>query len=236
MLLVLGWFVRQPDTDRSDAVAMTVPVEAAIAATEKVLRDPESMRFAAVTPDSVTVTLEGNALEVLPHGRVLYYPLGARLGSAIVGGAPPDLVERMETLSQLASAGVTPEVRTQALDTRELLLDGRWRLSRATFEQYLRALSEWAAAGEPPSRQRLALSAAVESLWLSLGETGRAAEEHWWGRRFTATINGVPFTVLTQTRGTRVHALIAGPAFPQQQWKASSQLVARLIVETRAAR
>jgi hypothetical protein len=226
-----GWKAHQNGARFEDAPvaaalagpAVAATLEAAVSATEQILRDPEAMRLAAVTPDSVTVTFDANRLEALPHGRLLFYPLGSS-GPILPGSvlAPAELIDRTARCGRLADLRRTGELRVEALELREQLLDGRWRITRSAFELYLKAASEWAQAGEPPATYRLGLSAAVARLWASRPTDDRPADatpDRWTGRRFSMTVEGVPFTVLVQTNGTRTNALVAGPAYVQQEWR-----------------
>jgi hypothetical protein len=177
-----------------------------------------------VTPDSITVTFDGTQLEALPYGRLLYHPAS---GTA-VDEIPAELSARWTRCGLLAQQGQTAPLRTEALELRELLLDGRWKITRPVFERHFEAASTWAGAGEPPANYRLALSEAVDRLWSSGADTGL---KPWTTgvattgvatpppRRSTITAGGVQFTVLTQTLGGRTSALIAGPSYVEREWK-----------------
>ena len=276
---------------RSEAAELLVTrLDQALVATEEVLRDPEAMRLAAVTPDSVTLAIVGTQLEVLPYGRLLYYPVAAagesaadevfaegealeharndpsqaavffqrlargadaptkagalvraarnlrksgrpdaalavyseaaRLKTTAIGDVPTELLARAARCSLLADLR-SPELRREALELRDLLLDGRWRITRPAFEMYLGSASRWAGAGERPANYLLALSAAVDAVWSSrtTASASTEASDGWVGRRWTISAGDAQFTVLSQRRGSRTHALIAGPVFVQDQWK-----------------
>ena len=266
-------------------------MEAAISATEEVLRDAEAMRFAAVTPDSVTIAVIGDQIEVLPHGRLLYHPVGspgessseqaftkgeafeyadndprraatwfqalardaaapvkagafvraarnlvkagdpgaalaayseaARLATTAIGEVPTELFARSARCRLLSDLARDGDLKREALELRELLLDGRWRISRQVFETHLESASAWAAAGEPPATHRLALSDAVDALWSSRPDSAPAGEV-WTGHRSTLRAGGIEFTVLSQRLGHRTHVLIAGPLYVHEQWKSKA--------------
>jgi hypothetical protein len=86
---------------------------------------------------------------------------------------------------------------------------------------YLQSASRWAGAGERPANYLLALSAAVDAVWSSqtAAPASPEASDRWVGRRWTISAGATQFTVLSQRRGPRTHALIAGPLFVQDQWK-----------------
>jgi hypothetical protein len=299
-LLVLGWRLVQQnaalerarvEARRNEAADLLVTrLEQALEASEQTLRDREAMRLAAVSADSVTLAIVDARLEVLPYGRLLYYPVASpgdvapdgvfaageaiehaqndpsaaaawfrrlaqdspvevragalvraarnlrkagrsqealalyadalRLATTAIGEVPTELFARSARCSVLADLKRTFELRREALELRELLLEGRWRITRPVFEAYLESASKWAGAGEPPAHHLLALSAAVEAVWASRATVPPAnAAQDWVGRRWTISAGDVPFTVLAQQLGTRTHVLVAGPAFVQDQWK-----------------
>jgi signal transduction histidine kinase len=300
LLVAFGWRLLQQDISlergrrearRAEAADLLVTgLEQAIASSERVLRDREAMRMAAVTPDSVTLAIVDDELEVLPHGRLLYYATAsvgdaapassfaegealeyaqndpvraaawfqrlaaagsapvragalvraarnlrtagrpaaalaayadaAKLATTAIDEVPTELFARSARCSLLADLKRTSELRREALDVRDLLLEGRWRITRPVFEVYLQSASEWAGAGEPPAEYLLALSAAVEAVWSSRPAPAASSDE-WAGRRSTVSARNVQFTVLTQQRGERTHMLIAGPGYVRDQWKAA---------------
>jgi hypothetical protein len=301
LLFVFGWSlwrqevtleqVRSAARLSEAADLLVTALDHALADTEKSLRDREAMRLAAVTPDSVTLSISESDLEVLPYGRLLYYPVAypgtsaadavfadgevlefaqndpsraavwferlarsetasvragalvraarnlhksgrpdaalaaysaaARLATTAIGQVPTELFARTARCSLLADLRRTPELRREALELRDLLLGGRWRITRPVFELYLESVSTWAGAGEPPAEYLLALSAVVESVWSSRAALLPAtdAPDRWTGRRSTISADGVQFVVLSQRIGSRSHVLIAGAAYVHDQWK-----------------
>ena len=172
------------------------------------------------------------------------YAEATRLSGTAIGEVPTELFARWARCGLLAELGRTGQLRTEALELRELLLDGRWRITQTMFQRHLEAASAWAGAGEPPASYRLALSAAVDRLWSSVVHDAglkpwttavvvqpfRAAEamsgnraDRPAGGRATITAGGVQFTVLSQTIGNRTAALIAGPTYVQREWKGRIQ-------------
>ena len=141
------------------------------------------------------------------------YSDAARLATTAIGEVPTELFARWARCELLDELGRTTELKTEALELRELLLEGRWRITRPVFEAHFQAASRWAGAGEPPAIHRLALSEAVAGLFFR--------SESVVGPRSTITAGGMQFTVLAQVAGSRTNALIAGPAFVEHEWKRS---------------
>ena len=148
------------------------------------------------------------------------YSDAARLATTAIGEVPTELFARWARCDLLDQLGRTTELKTEALELRELLLEGRWRITRPVFEAHFQAASRWAGAGEPPAIHRLALSEAVAGLFFRsepvAGQPLRAVDA-----RSTITAGGMQFTVLAQVAGSRTNALIAGPAFVEHEWKRS---------------
>ena len=157
------------------------------------------------------------------------YETAARMAWTAIGEVPTELFARAARCELLAAVDRTRELRTEALELRELLLDGRWRITRPTFESYLKASTRWSRAGEPPSTERLALSEAVQRLYVAqpLRAAGHVVQpfkaavgqEPRNSERSTMTADGVEFTILVQTLGTRTTALVAGPLYAAHVWK-----------------
>jgi tetratricopeptide (TPR) repeat protein len=301
LLLAFGWRLLQQEVKLEEArreagrvVAadlLATRLEQALSATEEVLRDPEAMRLAAVTPDSVTLVIGETQFEVLPHGRLLFYPApsaataapdetfaegeaieyqrndprlaaawfqrlargapvevkagalvraarnlrksgrpdaalelyseAAQLKTTAIDGVPTELFARFGRCSLLADLRRTSALRAEAFELRELLLEGRWRVTRAVFEVYLESASNWAGAGEPPANYLIALSEAVHSVWLAHAKAPPGSEpaDRWVGHRTIIAAGGFQFTVLSQRFGSRTHILIAGAAYVEDQWK-----------------
>jgi hypothetical protein len=149
------------------------------------------------------------------------YSDAARLATTAIGEVPTELFARWARCDLLDHLARTAQLKSEALELRELLLEGRWRITRSVFEVHLEAASRWARAGEPPAIHRLALSDAVDRLW---SEKGRREKQSDKGRG-TVTAGGTQFTVLSRSTGNRTNALIAGSAFVEHEWKARLALL-----------
>ena len=167
------------------------------------------------------------------------YQKAMRMAWTATGDVPTELFARAARCDLLAEMGRIRDLRIEALHLRELLLEGRWRITRPRFEVYLKSATNWARAGEPPAADRLALSQAVERLYvaqplrvvtsvapgLKPSPTDNSGLKPWptddtGGSRSTMTVGGVQYIVLLQTAGTRRTTLVAGPMFVENVWKA----------------
>ncbi len=147
------------------------------------------------------------------------YSEASRLATTAIGEVPTELFARWARCDLLDHLGRRTQLAREALELRELLLEGRWRITRPVFDVHMEGASRWARAGEPPANHRLALSDAVDRLWSMQGQTALAEGSG----RMTLAVNGTQFTVLWRRAGDRTTALIAGPAFVDQEWKRSKK-------------
>ena len=272
LVVLFGWWLVPGDNDqtptsgeaeREKATDLIVDaLDKALRATESDLRNPDAVRAAAITPDSITLIREGTTFEALPHGRLLFYPeaspgfpskdaeeiiraaadlqrrgahdaalaayaKGMRMAWTATGDVPTELFARAARCELLAATGRTSDLRMEALELRELLLDGRWRITRPAFTSYLQSASRWAFAGERPAIERFALSEVVDRLYGagSFRPVNAGLNTSVTSSRSTMSAGGVQFTVLVQTTGTRTTALIAGPLYVEHVWKAQIKSV-----------
>jgi hypothetical protein len=156
-------------------------------------------------------------------GALAAYAQGIRMAWTATGDVPTELFARAARCDLLAALGRTRALRVEALELRDLLLDGRWRITRATFAAYLQAASNWSRAGERPASERLALSEAVERLYGAEAVPPVALPAT--ASRSTISAGGVHFTVLLQNMGARSAALIAGPLYLEHVWKAQIKAI-----------
>jgi hypothetical protein len=261
MLLALGWrFLRKnelgkpgPAEHERTADFIVAALEKSLRATEEDLRNSDTVRAAARTPDSIALIFGASGVEALPHGRLLYHPVATsglqssdadalmrdagelgkrgaheaaleryaramRMAWTSTGGVPTELAARAGRCELLAALGRTRDVRLEGLELRQLLLDGRWRITRPIFQSQLERATRWSRAGEPPAADRLALSEAVDRLY--------ARRAGLRSSRSTLAIGATQFTVLVQSQGTRTTALIAGPMYAEYVWKSQVSAIA----------
>jgi signal transduction histidine kinase len=137
----------------------------------------------------------------------------ARLSQAVVFGLPADLVARRARAALLHELGRHDELRVAAHALETDLLNRRWTLDRGTFEAYIQQVDGWRGAAAHPSTDREALAAAVDWLWherdrRSFPPVGRQS----------LRLHDRNLTVLWQSTGDRLVALVAGPRFQQREW------------------
>ena len=133
-----------------------------------------------------------------------------------INGTPAELAARRAICDVLESAGRLVELRAQCAALETHLTSGRWLLDRAAWELAARDVERWT--GRPPgSRERLALSAAVD--WL----VAREALHDLQGtdHRLVAA-DGVPMTILWRSGADGVRALALAPSL-LDRWIAAAR-------------
>jgi signal transduction histidine kinase len=125
----------------------------------------------------------------------------------------------------LQELGRDAELREEARSLQADLLAARWPLDRGTFLAYYEQINGWLGVEQsiaPDSVERAttahrdALSAASEWIWRQWAASDRG-EFHAAGRR-ALRFGGVGVTVLWQSTGDRLVALVAGPRFQTREW------------------
>jgi len=133
-----------------------------------------------------------------------------------LSGVPADLVARRARCALLQELGRGAELGSEARSLQADLLAARWAIDRGTFLAYAAQIKGWLGAELPIAADRDALSAASEWLWRQWADSNRA-ELRTSGRR-ALRFAGVAVTVLWQSPGARLVALVAGPRYQQREW------------------
>jgi signal transduction histidine kinase len=132
----------------------------------------------------------------------------ARLTHERIDGVPAALVARRARCVVFAELNETAALRKEAAALRAELVAGAWHVDRGTFVQYDDELTEWlGSVSEIPSSQK-AIAEAVHWLWERRDTNGQQA----------VRLADVDFTLVWQSTGDELHALILGPAFQQRHW------------------
>ena len=146
------------------------------------------------------------------HQRALdAYGDAASIDGAAIGDVPVGLFARWARCRLLEILGRTDQLRSEALELREMLFEPRWTITRPVFQLHFQDVARWTGRAEPAAAERLALSEAVDRLWT---ERRRGAGIP---ARTTVAAGGLDFTALVQTGDATTIALLAGPGFLQQQ-------------------
>ena len=137
----------------------------------------------------------------------------AKLTRTRVAGLPADLVARRARTALLKDLARREELRASALSLQQDLLARYWVIDRGTFEGYRQQAREWLGAEPADVAEAVALSDTVDWLWQehlrgSLAPAGRVARRGPDGET----------TVLWQSAGTLVTALVVGPRFRARAW------------------
>jgi len=191
---------RGHDLERA-AIAYGVLAEAAEA----------TIRAGALLRQARTLRKQGRTADALRA-----YAALARLDSARIAGLPADLVGRRARCVVLEELGRREELASEARTLQADLAAARWPLDRGTFVAYSDQVDRWAGAKAVIGSDRHALSAASEWVWHQWAQSGRGPFP-LSGRR-SVRFSGVDVTVLWQSRGDQITALVAGPRFQQREW------------------
>lgn len=147
----------------------------------------------------------------------IYATLAALEGVPLFGD-PADLVARLARLKTLGSLTQDAARREEAFRLRRDLAAGRWTIVRESFELAWQQSGE--ALGDPTADvpPTLALAEAVDQLWREWTAAGAPAGE-WRGERTSWTASS-SVTTVWRGRGDRLVALVTGPAFLADRWRA----------------
>jgi hypothetical protein len=182
-----------------------------------------SLRILAQSPDpairaGALIRLARNLRESGKNDAALaIYAQAAGIRDVSMSGIPAGLLAQWARCDQLAQANRTAELNTEAKSLSSGLMDGRWRVDRATYEFHAGEVRRWLGdhAMQPPADKR-ALAETVEWLWTRWQST--AAQGSSSPGSEAVSIDGRQMTVLSQGDSSRFSALVATPAYAEQQW------------------
>ncbi len=147
----------------------------------------------------------------------VYRQLEESPGSGItVSGVAPDLVARRARCLILEEMDRGDDLRREALNLRDGLNGGRWRLDRASYAYYKEQVDKWLEGEPKPGSAGEALAEAVGWLWLSL-KAGDSAGEDSSGRR-SLRVHDMSVVVLWRVTKGDLAAIVAGPGFQKARW------------------
>ncbi len=169
---------------------------------------PMSVRAGALLREARNLRNMGN-----PERALHVYSDLANLGGARIDGIPADLTARRARCALLEKLGRSDELHAEARSLSQDLLSARWQLDRGAWLNYAAEVQGWLGSEWHPPTERGALSEAATWLWQEQAPSGRRA----------LAFNGVNVTVLWQSGGGHIAALVAGPAFQRKEWFQSLQ-------------
>ena len=143
----------------------------------------------------------------------------ARIDEVRIAGVPADLRARSARCFLLAELGRTEDLRSEAASLSRDLFSGRWRITGPVFQLHAGQVRKWLDSPEDAEDDRVALSAAVDWLWVRWRAAqggGPALPES-----LTHIANGRVFTMLANNAGNRSAVLVAGPEFARRHWLAA---------------
>ncbi len=148
------------------------------------------------------------------------YDALAALEEAPAGGLPAGLAARQGRALLLEADGRTKDLRREAATLLLDLDEGRWPLTRQTYDFARTQALGWIGGAGPIARasDRLALADAVDGAW-RIWLTSLAAAASDRQRRLVRTAYGSAL-VLTRTSPGRLAVLVAGQRFLQDGWLA----------------
>jgi len=134
-------------------------------------------------------------------------------------GVPGDLVARRARCTLLAELGHAESLKREARALWDDLFGGRWKLTQPVFQLHADQAHEWVGLVEPCGEARVALSAAVEWLWKQWQNSQAGSSP--LPNAMTYTEDATAFTILSQSSGDSLVALVAGPALVEKRWISS---------------
>jgi signal transduction histidine kinase len=146
------------------------------------------------------------------------YDALAAVREATVDGVPAELAARRARCRVLQITGDRVRLAGEASALRDGLLSGRWRIDAGTFEQYLHETAGWLGTSVSASDAAERLAAAAAYIWAH-----RASARPEPQRALQGDV-----VLLWQAADNGLVALVAGPAFQEQQWLEPAMAAASL--------
>ena len=151
----------------------------------------------------------------------------ARVGPAVIDGAPVDLAARKVRCTTLAEMSKRVELLREAAAILADLDSGAWRLDRATFLQVRGQLGIWLGKELPVDAGGEAFAEAA--VWLYGRWKTEARIER---RRELFQVGGRSLTVMSDSTTEGLSAVVAGPDYARRRWL---QLLQAAVAPARAA-
>jgi signal transduction histidine kinase len=139
------------------------------------------------------------------------YAALARMETAAAGGWPAPVAATWSRCNLFESAKRASELRQEGIRLRQLLLDGRYPLSRSAYEMFADDASRWSGLGRPLPLERLTAAA------LELEAQVRASRQPPFGHRLIDVDGEAELVVWTETRGV-LSVFAATPEFVKRAW------------------
>lgn len=139
------------------------------------------------------------------------YAVLASMESAAVAGWPAPVAATWSRCSLFESAGRANELRQEALRLRQILVEGRYPLSRAAYVTFADDAARWSGMVRPAVLERLTGAA------LELEAQVRASRQPLSGRS-SLTVEGETVVVVWAQTGGVLAVFAATPAFVDREW------------------
>ncbi len=142
----------------------------------------------------------------------------SRHDDVAVGGVPASLAAAYARGSLLEQQRRLSDLRDEGVALAQQLRAGRWRLTGPVYALYAADAARWSGSESPGPTPQERLAAALGtawSRWRSAAADGRAPSS-----REAFDVSGEAITVLRQTSGGALRALVGTPAFVETEWLA----------------
>jgi signal transduction histidine kinase len=141
---------------------------------------------------------------------------GSSDGGISIAGVPADLAARRAQCALLEELDRRAELRGSAQDLLDALMNGRWRLDRASYLFYRDQTARWLGREPGAEAGRRALADAVAWLWDNRQTI--AASTSGTARRELLRFHGLPVTILWRQSAGQLAAIAAGPGYQRSRW------------------
>lgn len=131
-------------------------------------------------------------------------------------GVPADLAARRAHCALLEELDRRAELRGSAQELLDALMNGRWRLDRASYLFYRDQTARWLGQEPEAEAERRALADAVAWFWDNRQTI--AASTSGTARRELLRFQGLPITILWRLSAGQLAAIAAGPGYQRSRW------------------
>ena len=133
-----------------------------------------------------------------------------------VAGVPADLAALRARCALLDELSREVELRESAQDLLDALMNGRWRLDRASYLFYRDQATRWLGRDPESDAEKQALADAAAWLWANRQIIAGSASDSV-GRE-PLRFQGLPIIILWRHSASQLAAIAAGPSYQRSRW------------------